>query len=254
MIAAGIAALVLIGWYLLLWSPTKDDLDAAKSRRQTAESRQEQLNQAIARLRSAQRNEPLRRAQLETLRTAIPDTPNLAQFILDTNDAAARAGIDFVSIAPTEPRATAAAATTTTTTTAAGATTTTAAGTATTAAPAGPAPAEIGITMQVQGGYFQVLDFLNRLDRLPRLVVIDAINISGDQSARLTVALNARMFLRSIPAGFAGAPATTTTTAAGGAGGTTTTTAAGGAGATTTTAAGGAGGAGTTTTTAGAGG
>src|SRR5204863_182854 len=81
-------------------------------------------------------------------------------------------------------------------------------------------------------------DFVNRLTGLPRLVVIDTVNISADAQAKLTVGLTSRMFLRSIPPGFGGAAtggaaggtagATTTTTPGGGGGGSTTTTAAGG--------------------------
>jgi Tfp pilus assembly protein PilO len=236
MFGAIAAVLILAAWYLLLWSPSKSDLDKAKERRQAAEGQQAQLEAEISRLRDAQKSEPSRRAQLELLRTAIPDTPNLAQFILDVNDAAAKAGIDFISIAPTEPRQPTGAAAV------AGTTTNTTPGAVPTAVAA---PAEIAIALQLQGGYFQVVDFLNRLDKLPRLLVTDTLNISADTNGRLTTAVSARMFVRAIPAGFVGA--TTTTTVAGGAGGSTTTTAPGGV--TTTTASGGAS---TTTTTAGA--
>lgn len=242
LIAVGAAILILIGWYVLLWSPAQTEIDEARQRTETAESQEQALQAQINRLRDVQRSEPLRRAQLETLRTAIPDTPNLGQFILDVNDAASRSGIRFISISPSEPRASAAgaAAAPTTTTTAAGG------GTATTtpAAPTAALPAEIGLTFQISGGYYQVLDFLNRLDRMPRLVVTDSVNISADQSTGImTVGLGARMFVRAVPEGFAGGVPTTSTTAP--AAGATTTTAPGGA--TTTTAAGGA-----TTTTAGA--
>jgi Tfp pilus assembly protein PilO len=218
------AVIVLAGWYLLLWSPTKSDLDKAKERRSAAEAQQSQLRSEIQRLQESQRNEPANRAKLERLRTAIPDDPSLGQFIIDVNDAATRSGIDFVSIAPTEPHTTARAPIATTTTVA-GSTATTSNTPLASAAP-GSAPAEIGLTLQIQGGYFQVLDFLNRLDSLPRLVVTDSLNISPGENVRLTVAISARMFVRNIPAGFAGAVSTTSTTAAGGS---TTTTAAGGA-------------------------
>lgn len=252
MLAALATAVVVLAWYFLLWSPMQSDIDAARERRETAEDQESSLQSQINRLREAQRQEPLRRAQVETLRTAIPDTPNLSQFILDVNDAATRAGIRFISIAPSEPRAPAAATATTTTTAPGAATPTTAGGatTPTTGAPRAAAPAEIGLAFQIEGGYFQVLDFINRLDRLPRLVVIDSLNVAAGETGALTVGLSARMFVRSIPAGFAGASPTTSAPPGGG----TTTTAPGG---TPTTAAGGtattaAGGAATTTTTAGA--
>ena len=82
----------------------------AKTRRQAAEQTQAELQTQLNRLKAQQKSEPLRRAQLEALRTAIPDQPNLAQFILDVNDAAAKAGIDFVSISPSPPAAPAAPA------------------------------------------------------------------------------------------------------------------------------------------------
>jgi Tfp pilus assembly protein PilO len=227
-VAAALA--VLLAWYFLLWKPRNDEITEARDRTEAAETQAQQLQSEIQRIRAAQRDEPLRRAQLETLRAAIPDDPNLAQFILDTNDAATKAGIDFISIAPTPPAAAAP--------TQAPATGTT----ATTAPPAqGTPPAEVKVVLQVQGGYFQVLDFVNRLTDLPRLLVIDSVAVSADQNGRLSVNLQSRMFTRELPAGFGGT--TTTTTAPGGA---TTTTAVGGA--TTTTVAGGA----TTTSVAGA--
>jgi Tfp pilus assembly protein PilO len=242
MIAVAALVVVLAGWYFLLWSPAASDLDAAKERSETAKQRQAQLQTEISRLRAAQADEPKNRARLETLRTAIPDEPALGQFILDVNDAATRAGIDFISIAPSVPRAATSTVVTTTTTapsTGAGGsstTPTTVAGTVVT--PAAPSAAEIAVQLQVTGGYFQVLDFLNRLDALPRLVVTDTVNVSGDTTGRLTVGMTSRIFVRAIPAGFAGAAPTTSTTVAGGAGGSTTTTVAAGAGAgaTTTTA------------------
>jgi Tfp pilus assembly protein PilO len=238
LLLVGGAVVVLAGWYLFLWGPSHRQLDDAKKRRANAESQQAQLQVAVDRLRSAQKDEPLQRAKLESLRTAIPDTPNLAQFIFDTNDAATKSGIDFISISPSLPTAVATATTTTTSTTVAGAaTTTTVAGTATAPATTGSAPAQILVTLQIKGGYFQVLDFLNRLDRLPRLVVTDAVNINADERGALTVGMTARMFVRAVPSGFPGGTATTSTTSTTVAGGATTTTAAGGA--TTTTAAGG---------------
>lgn len=223
-VAGALALLVL--WYVVLWSPTASKLDDARERKQTAEEQASQLRSQIQRLRQSQNNQAQQQAKLTAQRASIPDTPKLGEFILDVNDAAVKSGIDFISVAPSVPTAAAAAPAAATT-----ATTVATAGT-TTAAPTG--PAEIKLALQIQGGYFQVLDFLNRLDALPRLVVTDSLNVTADNTptARLTVAVTARIFTRAVPPEFGGA-ATTATTVAGGA---TTTTVAGGA--TTTTAAG----------------
>ena len=205
-VGAAAAVVVLLLWYFVFWSPRGRELDRARQRRQAAEQQAAQLRTEIARLRGAQSQEPAKRARLEALRQAIPDEPNLAQFIFDANDAATRAGIDFISIAPQLPAAaTPAGGATTTTAPAGGGTTTTTAAPAggTGAAGAGVRPAEVRLSLQIKGGYFQVLDFLNRLDDLSRLVVNDALTVTADQSARLSVSLTSRMFTRTVPAAYA---------------------------------------------------
>ena len=204
-IGAAAVALMLLLWYFFLWSPQGRRIDDARDRREAAEQLESELRSRLDRLQEQKRNEAATRSQIEILRVAIPDQPNLAQFILDANDAATRSGIDFLSVSPTPP------------------------------APAsGPvavegAPAEIRLALSITGGYFQVIDFVNQLNRLPRLVVIDSMNVNaGGEAAQLSVQLAGRMFVSAVPAG-ATAPATA---APGGAAGATTTTAPG---ATTTT-------------------
>ena len=219
----GVAAAlgVLLFWFIFLWSPQGSKISKAKDRKVAAESEQQELQLRIARLKSLQQQEPQKRAQLENLRVAIPDEPNLAQFILDANTAANVSGIQFLSISPSPPAAA-----------------TGAAGSAPAPPPASPTtpaagarPAVINLQLSISGGYFQVVDFVNRLDGLSRLVVIDSLGLTaGPQAAGstastgLTVSITARMFVREATpvAGTTGAPitpggATTTTTAAPGA-------------------------------------
>jgi Tfp pilus assembly protein PilO len=223
----GAAALgVIVLWFVLLWSPQGSKVSNAKERRVQAESEQQELQLRIARLRSLQQEEPQKRAQLEGLRVAIPDEPNLAQFILDANTAANVSGIQFLSVSPSPP------STETGPAGAAPAPTTP----ATPATPgAGARPAVINLQLSISGGYFQVVDFVNRLNGLSRLVVIDSLGLTGSSQATpggstdLTVAISARMFVRAatpVAGAASGAPVTpggaTTTTAPGSA--TTTTT------------------------------
>lgn len=203
---AGLAGLVVLAlWYFFLWSPRNDDLKKAKERTEAAAAKNLDLESRIERLKAAQRDEPRLRARLERLRTAIPDDPKLAEFILETNDAAVRSGIDFLSIAPTRPAAPAPGVP---------------GAAAATPGAAGPAPAEILLSLQITGGYFQVLDFLNRLDALPRIVVTDGLALSGDAVAgRLSTGVTARMFVNpsavAPPPGTPGVVTTTTTTVPG---------------------------------------
>jgi Tfp pilus assembly protein PilO len=197
-IALGAGVLALLVWYFLLWSPQGKALDRARQRQQVAADQIDELEARLNQLRDAQRNEATTRAQIAQLQEAIPDEPNLAQFILDTNDAATRSGIEFLSISPTPP----------------------AAGSAvdpTTGAPVPGTPSQVGLNVSISGGYFQVLDFVNRLVDLPRIVVIDSLTVSSS-AGELAVQIAGRMFTTQAPAGTApeaGAPETTTTTVPG---------------------------------------
>src|SRR5439155_1795925 len=108
LIPVGAGVLVLLIWFAALWGPQGSALSKAKKRADSAEQQRDTLQDQLTRLKASKRDEPLKRSQLETLRVAVPDDPNLAQFILDANDAASRSGIDFLSITPTPPSSTAA--------------------------------------------------------------------------------------------------------------------------------------------------
>ncbi|MEA3020026.1 MAG: Pilus assembly protein PilO, partial [Actinomycetota bacterium] len=60
----------------------------------------------------------------------------------------------------------------------------------------------------VSGGYFEVLDYLDRLNALPRIVVVDSLGLTtGDAGKTITVSVTARMFSMTAPQV---APTTTT--------------------------------------------
>jgi len=224
LIPVGIGVALIVIWFVALWSPQGSALSDARKRKDQALQQQATLRDQLTRLQQAQRDQPLKQSELETLRVAIPDDPNLAQFILDVNDASSKAGIDFLSISPTPPGQT---------------------GTATTppGASAGAAPLNsIRVAMTVSGGYFQVLDFMNRLNSLPRIVVIDSVTMGGGSSSggtgqasasasagQLNVSLQERIFTTSSKpvaggssGGASGTSGSSTTTTAPGASTTTT--------------------------------
>jgi len=233
-VIVGVAGAVVLSllWFFLFWSPQGKRLDAAEERQAAAESTNEQLQVTLDRLRDLESRRPELEGQLERLRRAVPDQPQLARFFLAAHDAATRSGVQLNTVSPSKPTADAAATTATTAAPANGSTTTTTAAagtTATTAAPTAAAPSAISLSLEVKGGYFQVLDFLNRVDDLPRIVVVDSLDLGGgsDEDAaatgatgaggatELTASITARMFTGSAPAGdpAAAGGATTATTA-----------------------------------------
>lgn len=201
LISVGASVALLAAWFVLLWGPQGGELADAEAREEAAVAANDELELRRDRLVAAQADAPALQAKVESLRVAVPDSPELAQLILNANDAAAASGVDFLSISPTPPAV----------------------------SPDPLLPSEINLSITVDGGYFQVLDYLNRVDDMERIVVVDtlALTPSGgeeDAPAGLSAALTARMFTTAGPEalpGAAPAPAspastevTTTTTTA----------------------------------------
>lgn len=189
--AVGVVAL----WWVFVFAPLGRDLDDTRDERVQAEREEASLTAQLRRLQEIDRNAPETDAELARLAEAIPDNPDLADFFLAANEIAVRSGIDWISVSPAEP------------------------------APAPGSPSVVRVNMQLSGGFFQILDYLNRLEDLARLVVVDTLNVTSggggegtttggfNGAPTLSATLTARMFTR---ATVIGSPATTTTTSPGG--------------------------------------
>lgn len=204
-VGAGLAVLLL--WWVTLWKPRQSSVSAAREQGRAAQQNADDLELRVRRLEDLKSGAATKQAQLESLRIAVPDKPNLAQFILDANELASKAGIDVLTITPGPP--------------AGGGPVTAVAGGGVGAAAAG-TPAAVKISLTVNGGYFQVVDFLNELNDLPRIVVTDSLSVTaGNDPSRLAVSLTARIF--TTPAGAAAVapsgPSSPTTTVPRGAAG-----------------------------------
>jgi Tfp pilus assembly protein PilO len=151
----GGAILLVIVWYFLLFAPTSSDLNDTRDEVAAAERQKQELENSIRRLEELSANQTQQEADLRALNAAIPPTPDLGAFILQANEIASASGIDWLSISPTPPVANTSGANST-----------------------------IALSMQIEGGFFQLLDYLNRMEDLDRLVIIDSISVSaGSESA-----------------------------------------------------------------------
>lgn len=187
---AVLGAVVVTGlWYVALWKPQTARLADSRERTEAAAQRNQQLRIAVARLQDAGDHAPELTSQLERLRVAVPDGPDLAQFLLDAEDAASAAGLEYLSVTPSPPNE-----------------------------PEGGGTPEIPVNLELNGGYFQVLDFLNRLAELPRILVIDGIDLTADEESEtagapdLSLSLNGRLFLTTVPDAAGALVGTTATT------------------------------------------
>jgi Tfp pilus assembly protein PilO len=169
---AGVLAILLV-WYVGLWKPQRHQIAKLQERRTTAVEEAATVQQRVDELVAFKKDEPAKRAELERLKQAVPDQPSLAEFMLAANEQATQAGVDFLSITPSKPDAAAAAA-------------------------PGPKPIKLAIT--VNGAYLQVLDFLDRFNALPRVVVLDDVKVnSGGDTSKLAVAMTGQMFATAVP-------------------------------------------------------
>jgi Tfp pilus assembly protein PilO len=197
-LAAGGLVVILL-WYFLLFSPTSSDLNATRDEVEEAQAQKQELENTVRRLKELSRNSVQQEAELGTLRAAIPENPDLGSFILQANEIASTSGIDWLSISPSPPVANTTGAT-----------------------------SSISIAIQINGGFFQLLDYLNRLEDLDRLVIIDNVTVSSEESGdtaegaapittgapTLSVTLTGRMFTtaQAVPADGSSSGTTTTPT------------------------------------------
>ena len=168
------ASIVLIGaWFFFLWKPAGNDLDQARQEKVAAEQRASELQTRLTHLKQLEANAAVLERDRALLAEAIPASDLVDQFILQVNERATRAGVQFVSVSPQQPSAGAAAPG---------------------AAAAG--PASIGLQIQVQGDYFQLLRFLEELRDGPRLVTVDTFSLSkGGAANAMSAAIGGRMFM-----------------------------------------------------------
>ena len=179
-------AVMAAGWFVLV-KPQR--AHAADLRSQAAQK--EQSNQAleaqIAHLRAQAKDLPAQQRALAKIATQVPDSPALPTLIRQLSAAADSAKVNLVSLSPGQPTlvaapARAAGTTTTGTSPAAPATTGSPAGTAA----AGGAPAaelaSIPLQIQIQGGYFNLEQFFQAIESLPRAMLVTQFSAAPLQS------------------------------------------------------------------------
>ncbi|MGQ0825770.1 MAG: type 4a pilus biogenesis protein PilO [Actinomycetota bacterium] len=142
------ALLVVALWYTMLLKPVRADINDTSSEIEDAEKERQSLDAERRQLEALADSGPEVQARLAALREAVPENPELASFIDAAYAIGTEAGVRWVSVAPTEPVL------------------------------AG-GVSSIQLAINVEGGYFQVLNYLNLLEDLSRLVVIDSVNLTA---------------------------------------------------------------------------
>jgi len=162
-----VGVLLLVGWFLLLYSPKTEELGKVQKDIERSKGEQVTLQQQLQKLQALKEQEPEIDAQLARVKSLVPDTPDLSTYIREANRVSTEAGIDWVKVAPGEPAADGDLST-------------------------------VVLTVEIQGGFFNVVDYLTRMEELSRAVTYDTIQISprNDDSGKqmVNVQLTGRMF------------------------------------------------------------
>ena len=162
-LVAGLVALVLtVAFWFLLYKPARDQQAAVEAEIVTLEQQQSQLRTQIASLRDIESRQVEIRAALARLEEFIPSGPAQPTAIRQFQRAADAAGTEITSITFEEPQVPDAAA---------------GAAPADTGEP-GTTLANLPVTMTLEGGYFQIVDFFRRVEvDVPRATLVETLDV-----------------------------------------------------------------------------
>jgi Tfp pilus assembly protein PilO len=159
-------------FFVFVYRPQAARISEVSKSADAEKARAQSLRVELSRLKALERQAPQLREEAAKFDQAIPGDPQLAQFILQIQDAANASGIDWISVNPAPPTA--------------GQT---------------PTVQDVNVGMNVTGGYFQVQDFLVRMENLARAVKLLTLNLGGGTGGlpSLTATVSMKTFV-SVPA------------------------------------------------------
>ena len=154
------ALLVLVAGVMLLIRPTRQATAEARGDRDAATAESQSLRDQIKGLEALKPKEAELKTQAGLARAEFPATPGLPALIDALQDSASLAGVDLGTVSPSTPQS----------------------------STVNPQLAEITTTVDVGGGYFEIQDFLVRLENLvkgsdpgrvaPRSVLVQSVNLA----------------------------------------------------------------------------
>ncbi len=181
-ITAVVAVVLIVAWYFLLFSPTQSKLSDLDQQTQSAQSALDVANQEVVKLEAYKKTAPQSRAEIVRLGKMLPESEGVPGLIIELTKTADASGVDVTSIAR---------------------------GTTTPGTPFGIQT----LSLQVTGRYFDVEDFLYRLEEYVafrnasfrvtgRLLQVTTLNLTasagtssgGSPELAVTIGLNAYLW------------------------------------------------------------
>jgi len=163
----GLAVIVVFaaGWFLAI-SPQRHHAADLRTQAATQQSANTTLLAQVDQLKQQKKGLPAQQRLLDKIAAKIPDNPALPALIRELTTAAKAAGVDLVSMAPSQPTAVTSTATSTTAPTAT---------TSSTGAPVGTSATplnQISIAINVEGTYYNVESFFASVEKMKRAMQV----------------------------------------------------------------------------------
>ncbi|MDQ1696109.1 MAG: hypothetical protein QOJ03_1462 [Frankiaceae bacterium] len=165
--AVGVVAVLAAGWFLLV-SPQRSQAADVRTQATTQLSANASLRSRVDQLEQQKRDQPAQIAKLKKFDAQVPNNPELPTLIRQLSAAANGAGVDLVGLAPGQPTLVTAVST--------GVVAPAVAPPATTPGATAPAPATplaaIPLTVNVQGGYYNIENFFRSVEKMTRAMLV----------------------------------------------------------------------------------
>jgi hypothetical protein len=165
--------LVLVAWFLLVWSPRAEAITETENQVVEVQAQQVTTQARIATLQGVREEAPQLQADLAAAESLLPRDTALPSALRQLQSAADASNANLVSVSPSRPEAVEGAE---------------------------PGLYAIGLTAEVRGTYFQIVDTLRRLEEpsiSPRGLVWSGTDMTIDEEGgapNLIVVLTGRMF------------------------------------------------------------
>ena len=169
----GVLVLVSLLAFVVVLRPQSAKVADTKEQVAAQDQQVSELQLKLHQLQAIQQRAGDLEARAQRADDAVPDTPRVDQFVLQVQDAAKKSAIDWLSVNPALP-----------------------------AAGTHEGIQEIGVSMNLTGGYFQVEDFVARLETLGRAVKISQVSLGPgpDGLPQLAATLVLKVFTTAAPA------------------------------------------------------
>ena len=169
-----LCVLLVVGWYFLIFSPTSEDIEVVRADTERTLSEAEQQRARAAQLREVRQRAPEAEAALNAGQTLVPEEPSIPALFRQMQQAADDAGARLLSLNPSAPAVITVDDQEVT---------------------------SIGVSMTLQGSYFQVVDLARRIEDpllTPRAFRWDAASLSPSEFPELTVSLAGQVYSRGV--------------------------------------------------------